>query len=186
MPQSTEGKSQVSVQEIYQPSCYEGLNVCFSLKKNPLCFFTARQSKSERALYVAVWWRAHSAVTVPLSWPPPPPPLSAASLLFYFPSLSVVKLLATPSWFFLIFLSCTFQMFPSHILSVLFPPVVCVLPSAIRQLTPGTVAILNPSSSGVTVVLSSSDRTTGPAQSQLMETSKQCHVPSLPRRTARS
>lgn len=34
MPQSTEGKSQVSVQEIYQPSCYEGLNVCFSLKKN--------------------------------------------------------------------------------------------------------------------------------------------------------
>lgn len=77
--------------------------------------------------------------------------LSAASLLFYFPSLSVVKLLATPSWFFLIFLSGTFQMFPSHIFSVLFPPVVCVLPSAIRQLTPGTVAILNPSSSGVTV-----------------------------------
>lgn len=185
MPQSTEGKSQVSVQEIYQASCYEGLNVCFSLKKTPIVFLhcsskeirtcalrcrvmTCTLSRDGAALLT-------SATTV-----------SAASLLFYFPSLSVVKLRATPSWFFLIFLSCTFQMFPSHILSVLFPPVVCVLPSAIRQLTPGTLAILNPSSSGVTVVLSSSDRTTGPAQSQLMETSKQCHVPSHPRRTARS
>lgn len=43
----------------------------FLWKNLPLCFFTARQSKSERALYVAVWWCAHSAVTVPLSWPPP-------------------------------------------------------------------------------------------------------------------
>lgn len=60
-----------SVCKKYTKRVMRGWMSVFLWKNLPLCFFTARQSKSERALYVAVWWRAHSAVTVPLSWPPP-------------------------------------------------------------------------------------------------------------------
>lgn len=183
MPQSAEGKSEVSVQKIHQPLCYEGLNVCFSLKKKPLCFFTPCESKSERALYVALWWRAHSAAMVPLSWPP----------LWRCPQLLCCLISPpcqwsnfTPSCFFLIFLVHFPDVSFSHSFCFSFSSVVCIPLPAIPHLTPGTVAILNPSSSAVTVMLPSSDSTTEPAQSQLTESSKQCQIPTLPRRTARS